>query len=114
MILFIGSFPVSKATVKIMGYFFFISLFEFIILLLDELFLRHAVYNQPLKLWLIKIALIGLLAPLQHFLEHNLIGLLASKKLIEVRSNISLKKWWSNIKKPSSNQEGLEEDTAVL
>lgn len=112
--LLIGSFPVSKLTVRLMGYFFFISVFEFIVLLIDNLFLTHVVHNQPLILWLIKIALIGLLVPFQHFLEHNLLGLLESKKLIEVRTKFSLKRWWSSLKKPPSNEEVLEEDTAVL
>lgn len=113
--LLIGTFPVSKFTVRIMGYFFFISLFEFIVLLIDNLFLTHVVHNQPLKLWLIKIALIGLLAPFQHFLEKNLIGLLESRKLLEARGKISLKKWWSKIKKPlPAVDKGMEEDSAVL
>ncbi|MEO5500001.1 MAG: hypothetical protein ABIR31_01045, partial [Ginsengibacter sp.] len=115
IMLFIGSFPVSRLTVKLMGYFFFISLFEFIVLLIDNLFLTHATHNQPLIIWLIKIGLIGLLVPLQHFLETHLIRLLASKKLIEARTKFSFKKWWANMKKPSSpGDEGLEEDAAVL
>ena len=68
IMLLIGTFPVSKLTVRVMGYFFFISLFEFIVLLIDNLFLTHVVHNQPLKLWLIKIVLIGMRAPFQHFL----------------------------------------------
>ncbi|MGN6530223.1 MAG: tetratricopeptide repeat protein [Ginsengibacter sp.] len=114
LMLFIGSFQVSKTTVKIMGYFFFISLFEFIVLLIDQFFIKDTVNHQPLKIWLIKIGLIGLLAPCQHFLERNLIALLASKKLIEVRSGIALKRWWNHLKKSSSHKEGLEEDTALL
>jgi tetratricopeptide (TPR) repeat protein len=114
LMLFVGSFQVSKTTVKIMGYFFFISLFEFIVLLIDQFFIKDTVNHQPLKIWLVKIALIGLLAPFQHFLERNLIALLASKKLIEVRSGVALKRWWNNLKKPSSGKEGLEEDTALL
>jgi hypothetical protein len=58
--------------------------------------------------------LIGLLAPCQHFLERNLIALLASKKLIEVRSGAAFKRWWKNLKKSSSRKEELEEDTALL
>jgi hypothetical protein len=115
LMLFIGSFPVSRLTVKLLGYFFFISLFEFIVLLIDNLFLTHAAHNQPLIIWLIKIGLIGLLVPLQHFLETHLISLLASKKLIEARTKFSLKGWWAKMKKPlSSGDEGLEKDTAVL
>jgi len=114
IMLFVGSFQVSKTTVNIMGYFFFISLFEFIVLLIDQLFIKDAVNHEPLKIWLIKIGLIGMLAPCQHFLERHLIALLASKKLIEVRSGAAFKRWWKNLKKSSSRKEELEEDTALL
>jgi tetratricopeptide (TPR) repeat protein len=114
MILFVGSFHVSKTTVKILGYFFFISVFEFIVLLIDQFFIKDTVNHQPLKIWLMKIGLIGLLAPCQHFLERNLITLLASKKLIEVRSGVAFKRWWNNMRKTSSHKEELEEDTALL
>jgi hypothetical protein len=115
IMLVIGSFSVSRTTVRLFGYFFFISLFEFIVLLIDNLFLTHATHNQPLKIWLIKIGLIGLLAPFQHFLETNMIGLLASKKLIEARTKFSLAKSWKKMVKPShKGEEGLEKDTAVM
>ena len=97
------------------GYFFFISLFEFIVLLIDNIFLAHATHNEPLKLWLIKIILIALLVPLQHFLEHSLIKFLESRKLIEARTKFSLKVWRQKTKKPATTKEtDFEENTAVL
>jgi tetratricopeptide (TPR) repeat protein len=115
VMLIIGSYSISKTWVRVFGYFFFISLFEFIVLLIDNLFLTHAAHNQPLKIWLIKIGLIGMLAPFQHFLETNLIDFLASRKLVKARTNFSLKKSWAKIKKPSSHvEEGLEKDAAVM
>ncbi len=115
VLLVMGMFPVSKLTIKMMGYFFFISLFEFIVMIIDNSFLAKSVHNEPFKLWLIKIGLIALLVPLQHFLEHNLIKFLESKKLLEARTNFSLKKWWASIRKPTPAQEvAIEEDTAVL
>lgn len=114
IMLFVGSYPVSPLTVKLMGYFFFISLFEFIVLIIDNLVINHVIHNQPLKLWLIKIAVIALLVPFQHFLEHNVIGLLTSRKLIEARTKFSVKNWWSSINKQASNSKRFEEDEAVL
>lgn len=115
VMLFVGSFPVSKLTVKLMGYFFFISLFEFIVLLIDNVVLTHSIHNQPLKLWLIKIGVIAILVPFQHFLEHHVIRLLASRKLIEARTKFSVRKWWANLNKPSSlGEEDMEEDASVL
>lgn len=114
IMLFVGSFPVSRLTVKLMGYFFFISMFEFIVLLIDNLLLGHSIHNQPLKLWIIKIGVIAILVPFQHFLEHHVIRLLVSKKLIEARTKFSLKKWWAATNKPSSGDESLDEDSAIL
>ena len=115
VMLVIGMFPISKLTIKMFGYFFFISLFEFIVLLIDNIFLAHATHNEPLKLWLIKIVLIALLVPLQHFLEHSLIKFLESRKLIEARTKFSLKVWRQKTKKPATTKEtDFEENTAVL
>lgn len=114
LLLFIGMFPISKLTIKLLGYFFFISLFEFIILIIDT-FLLAGVHLEPLKLWLIKIVLIALLVPLQHQLESRLIGFLASRKLLEVRNKFSIKKWWARWVKPKPvHNVILDEDTAVL
>lgn len=112
--LILGMFPISKLTIKMLGYFFFISLFEFIVLLIDN-FLHQLTHGEPLKIWLIKIFLIALLVPLQHFLEHRLIKFLESRKLLEARTKFSLKKWMSKAKKPALHKEAdFEEGTAVL
>lgn len=114
-LLVIGMFAVSKLVIKILGYFFFISLFEFIVLLLDNTFLNNATHGQPLKLWLIKIGLIALLVPCQHFLESRLLKFLESRKLLEARTKFSFKKWWIRIRKQSSRPEiAIEEGVGVL
>lgn len=115
VMLLIGMFPVSKLTIKMLGYFFFISLFEFIVMVIDNSFLARLVHKEPLQLWLIKIVLIACLVPLQHFLEHNLIKFLQSRKLLEARTKFSFKKLWENIKRPApAGEAGVEEDAAVL
>ena len=107
----LGMFPISKVTIKLLGYFAFISLFEFIVLLIDP-FLHDLTHGQPLKIWLIKIILIAMLVPLQHFLEHKTINYLHSRKK---KYTFSIKKWWQHQKKPTeATIDGIEEDTAVL
>jgi hypothetical protein len=111
LLIIIGMFPVSKVTIKLLGYFAFISLFEFIVLLIDP-FLHHLTDGQPLKVWLIKIFLIALLVPLQHYMEHGLIRFLESGKNKKI---FSIKKWWLHQKKPTAATiDGIEEDSAVL
>lgn len=115
VMLIIGTFPVSKLVIKLFGYFFFISLFEFIVLLIDNILLAKAVHGEPLKLWLIKIVLIALLVPLQHYMEHNLIKFLASRKLLHAKSKFNFKNRWNKMKKPAPVHDAdIEEDTAVL
>jgi hypothetical protein len=115
--LFLGMFAVSKTTIRLLGYFAFISLFEFIIVLLDHPILV-VTDGEPIKMWAIKICMIALLVPLQHFLEHRLIHFLQSRKLLEARQRFSLIKWWQRLKKPvtlsDNGIEKEEEDTATL
>jgi tetratricopeptide (TPR) repeat protein len=114
LMLVIGMFPVSKLTIKILGYIFFISLFEFIVLLIDT-FLHKLTHGEPLKIWLLKIVIIAILVPIQHFLEHNLIAFLESRKLLKVRTKFSVKNWLHNRKKPAPLKKiNFEEGTAVL
>lgn len=114
--LILGMFPISKITIKLLGYFFFISLFEFLVLLIDT-FLHRITHGEPLKIWLIKIFLIALLVPFQHYLEHGLIKFLESRKLLEARSKLSFRRWRMKTKKPvpaPAPTSDFEENTAVL
>jgi len=112
--LILGMFPVSKVTIRMLSFFAFICLFEFIVLVIDNTILSFT-HGQPLKLWLIKIFLIACLVPLQHTLEHGLTTFLASRKLLEARNKFSIKRWRRNYKKPDpAKDEDFEKDTAVL
>ncbi len=117
LMLFVGTMPISKTAIKLIGYFAFISLFEFIILLLDHPIISFT-NGEPIKIWAIKILLITILVPCQHFMESRLIRFLQSRKLLEVRQKFSFKNWWARVKKtPTVNNAGiekLEDDTAVL
>ena len=76
-----GIFRVSEGTIKVMGFFSFILLFEFIILLADAK-IHHWTHGEPLPILGIKIVLIAMLLPLHHWLEHKVVSYLASKRLI--------------------------------
>ena len=114
LMLIVGMFPVSKVTIKMLSFFAFICLFEFIVLVIDNTLLSFT-HGKPLQLWLIKIVLIACLVPLQHSLEHGLTTFLASRKLLEAKNRFSLKKWLRSFKKPAPVKDAdFEEDTAVL
>ncbi|WP_162915748.1 tetratricopeptide repeat protein [Paraflavitalea soli] len=79
-----GIFRVSTNTIKVLGFFAFIFLFEFIILLADNQ-IHHWTHGEPWKVMLIKIILIALLLPLHHWLEEKVIHYLTSQKLLQGR-----------------------------
>jgi len=115
IMMLIGAFPVSQLVIKMLGFFAFICLFEFIVLLIDS-YLHKLTHGEPLKIWLIKIFLILMLVPLQHYLEHGMVKFLASQKLMKMRKQLSIKKWIKPFRKPMPKVEPLdiEKDTAVL
>jgi tetratricopeptide (TPR) repeat protein len=114
LMIIIGMFRISRLTVKLLGYFSFISLFEFIVLLIDS-FLHRIAHGEPLKIWLMKIILIAILVPFQHYLEHAMIRFIESRRLHELRERIRRKKWWQRRKKSVvSTIDEIESDTAVL
>ncbi len=76
-----GIFKVSVSTIRVMGFFSFILLFEFITLLADTK-IHHWTHGEPLPVLGIKIVLIALLLPLHHWLEHNVVHYLTTHHLI--------------------------------
>lgn len=91
LLVLLGLFTVSTTTIRVLGFFSFIFLFELVTLLLDT-WIHEKTHGDPLKIWLIKIAIISLMFPFHHWLEHKLIHYLLNKKLIHVGSFFSFKK----------------------
>jgi pentatricopeptide repeat protein len=87
-----GIFSVSETTIRVMGFFAFIFLFEFIILLADNQ-IHHWTHGEPWKILSIKIGLISILLPLHHFLEKRVINYLTSKKMFELNKEAILSKF---------------------
>lgn len=81
LLVLMGAFRVSEATIKIVGFFAFILLFEFIVLLADNK-IHGWTHGEPLPVLGIKIVLIAMLLPLHHWLEHKVVTYLASRRLI--------------------------------
>ncbi len=77
----LGMFKVSATVVKATGFFAFIFLFEFIILILDNQ-IHHLTHGEPWKVLLIKIVLIAMLLPFHHWLEEKVIHYLIENRLL--------------------------------
>ena len=111
--LFLGLFAVSKSTIRMLSYLAFISLFEFIVMLMDPAII-HITNDEPLKKWGIKIFVIALLVPFQHFLEHGLITFLQSPKILKVRQSLSKRQLPVKSAASASKIDSIEADAALL
>jgi tetratricopeptide (TPR) repeat protein len=78
ILIVLGVFRISVAAIRALGFFAFIFLFEFIILLLDKQ-IHEITHGEPWKVLAIKIVLIAMLLPLHHYLEHRAVHFLTSK-----------------------------------
>ena len=74
----LGVFKMSATVIKALGFFAFIFLFEFIVLLLDEQ-IHELTGGEPWKVLGIKIIIIGILLPLHHTMEHKVTHYLTNK-----------------------------------
>jgi hypothetical protein len=84
VLLFAGSYRVSETFIRVMNFFLFIMLFEFIIILADR-WIHHNTDGEPLKMLALKIVLIAILYPLHHWVEKRAIHLLVNRTLIKPR-----------------------------
>lgn len=92
VLVMLGIFSVSQSTIRILGFFAFIFLFEFIILLADNQ-IHHWTHGEPWKVLLIKIGLISVLLPLHHYTEKKVIHYITSRKLIDLNKDGILSKF---------------------
>jgi tetratricopeptide (TPR) repeat protein len=81
VLVMLGFFMISPRTIRALGFFSFIFLFEFIILLTDKQ-IHEWTHGEPWKVILIKIFLAAVLLPLHHWLEHKVIHYLTSRRKI--------------------------------
>ncbi len=96
LLVFLGLFTVSTTTIRVLGFFSFIFLFELITLLLDT-WIHNKTHGEPWKIWLIKIGIISMLYPFHHWLEHKFIHYLLNKKLIHVGSFFPIRRWTARL-----------------
>ena len=86
----LGVFKISPGIIRAMGFFAFIFLFEFIVLLLDDQ-IQVLTHGEPWKVLAVKIFIISLLLPLHHWLEKKMTHYLTYKAHM-IKSKIFNKK----------------------
>lgn len=75
-----GFYNVSARTIRALGFFSFLMLFEFAFLIL-KIQIHHITHGEPWKDLLALIVIAAILVPLHHWLEHKVIHYLSTNKL---------------------------------
>jgi NADH:ubiquinone oxidoreductase subunit 3 (subunit A) len=75
-----GFIRVSTTVIRILGFFSFILLFEFIVLIADN-YIHAVTHGEPWKVLTIKIGLAAILVPLHHLLEKKAIKYLMRRQI---------------------------------
>lgn len=83
VLLMLGSLKVPEWIIKMLGFFSFILLFEFIILIADHK-VHELTHGEPWKVLLIKICLIAVLLPMHHWIEKRVVAFLLNPGLINI------------------------------
>ena len=83
VLLMLGSLKVPEWIIKMLGFFSFIFLFEFIILIADHK-IHEITQGEPWKILLIKICLIAILLPMHHWIEKRVVSFLLNPGLINI------------------------------
>jgi hypothetical protein len=79
-----GLYKVSQRTVRLLGFFSFLLLFEFITLI-SKKWISNLTGGTPWQDFLFMILLALIMLPLHNWLEHQIIGYLVSKELLKPR-----------------------------
>lgn len=107
----LGSLKMPKVVIKALGFFSFIFLFEFIIMLADHK-IHHFTHGEPWKFMIFKIMLIAVLLPLHHWMEEKVIHYLVHHRMIDP-SRLSIRKWLGGLfgkKAPTHDKEKTQEE----
>jgi hypothetical protein len=78
ILVILGVFKISPGVIRALGFFAFIFLFEFIVLLLDTQ-IHELTGGEPWKVLGVKIVIIAMLLPLHHWLEERMLHYLTHK-----------------------------------
>lgn len=100
LLIMLGSLTIPTWVIKVLGFFSFILLFEFIIMIADHK-IYEITHNEPWKILLIKIGLIAVLLPFHHWIEKRVIHYLINNKLLKLPA-FSLQRIWNKVPKPKT------------
>lgn len=76
-----GFLRVSEFTIRALGFFSFLFLFEFLLLIIDK-YIHELTHGEVISLLIIKVGVAAILLPLHHFVEEKVIHSLTRRKLL--------------------------------
>lgn len=88
--LIVSRFKVPEWSIRGLGFFSVLMLFEFIILILDHQ-IHHMTHGAPLWIFIIKVLILTFLFPLHHYIEEAIIRFMMAKKMLWNPSRNSFK-----------------------
>ncbi len=88
--LIVSRFKVPEWSIRGLGFFSVLMLFEFIILILDHQ-IHHLTHGAPLWIFIIKVLILTFLFPLHHYIEEAIIRFMMAKKMLWNPSRNGLK-----------------------
>jgi len=108
ILLMLGSLKVPEWIIRMLGFFSFIFLFEFIVLIADHN-IHEITHGEPWKILLIKIFLIAILLPVHHWIEKRVVAFLLNPRLVNIskyplRTKLKEHITRSKSPRPKSNQ----------
>ncbi len=98
ILIMLSSLKIPAWIIRMMGFFSFIFLFEFIVLLADHK-IHEITEGEPWKILLIKIFLIAILLPLHHSIEKRVIAYILNHKLLDINQFPLFIKFRDRVKK---------------
>ena len=82
LLVIVSSMAVPEWLIEMLGFFSILFIFEFVILILDHK-IHHWAHGGPVKIFLVKIAILSILFPLHHVIEHGVTSYMKKNKLLK-------------------------------
>lgn len=82
LLIVLSSMRVPVWLVDMLGFFSILFIFEFVILILDHK-IHHWAHGEPIKIFLVKIAILSVLFPLHHVVEHSVLAYMKKNQLLK-------------------------------
>ena len=82
LLIIVSSMSVPAWLIEMLGFFSILFIFEFVILILDHK-IHHWAHGEPIKIFLVKIAILSVLFPFHHVIEHGVTSYMKKNRMLK-------------------------------